>query len=50
MTRRTELEHRVAELKARTMARVANRLFTSKQTGIDGLIKRAVLKKQSPGR
>ncbi len=29
------------------MARVANRLFTSKQTGLDGHIKRLMLKQPS---
>ena len=29
------------------MARVANRLFTSKQTGLDGFIKRLMLKQPS---
>jgi len=40
MTQRSALRHRLLELKARVMARVANRLFTFKQTGLDGYIKR----------
>ena len=46
MTRRTELQHRVAEFKARTQARVANRLFSFKTTGLDGWIKRRILKER----
>ena len=40
MTQRSALRHRLLELKARVMARVANRLFTFKHTGLDGYIKR----------
>ena len=45
MTKRTAHQHRMMELKARVMAVVANRLFTFKQTGLDGLIKRNFLPK-----
>jgi len=45
MTKRTEHQHRMMELKARIMAVVANRLFTFKKTGLDGLIKRNFLPK-----
>jgi hypothetical protein len=45
MTKRTAHQHRMMELKARVMAVVANRLFTFKQTGLDGLIKRNLLPK-----
>ena len=45
MTKRTAHQHRMMELKARIMALVANRLFTFKQTGLDGLIKRNFLPK-----
>jgi hypothetical protein len=45
MTKRTAHQHRMMELKARIMAVVANRLFTFKQTGLDGLIKRSFLPK-----
>ena len=45
MTKRTAHQHRMMELKARIMAVVANRLFTFKQTGLDGLIQRSFLPK-----
>ena len=45
MTKRTAHQHRMMELKARIMAVVANRLFTFKQTGLDGLVKRSFLPK-----
>ena len=45
MTKRTAHQHRMMELKARVMAVVANRLFTFKQTGLDGLVKRSFLPK-----
>ena len=45
MTKRTAHQHRMMELKARIMAVVAKRLFTFKQTGLDGLIKRSFLPK-----
>ena len=45
MTKRTAHQHRMMELKERVMAVVANRLFTFKQTGLDGLIKRNFLPK-----
>ena len=45
MTKRTAHQHRMMELKARIMAVVANRLFTFKQTGLDGPIKRSFLPK-----
>ncbi|MEM7001202.1 MAG: hypothetical protein AAF529_10470 [Pseudomonadota bacterium] len=52
MTKRTAHQQRKLEFKARMMARVANRLFTFKQTGLDGLIKRQLLgppkRKQKP--
>jgi hypothetical protein len=40
MTRRSEWQHRKAELRARLMTGVANRLFSSKTTGLDGFLKR----------
>lgn len=43
MTKRTELTHRVAETKAKLMTNVANRAFTRKKTGLDGLAKRLVM-------
>lgn len=47
MTQRTEMQQRVLEFKASMMARVANRLFTFKQDGFDGFIKRKMLGTQS---
>ena len=44
MTKRTAHQQRMLELKAKLMAKVANRLFTFKQTGLDGFIKRKFLK------
>ena len=44
MTKRSELQHRVLELKESILSRVANKLFTFKQTGMDGFIKRRMLK------
>lgn len=43
MTQRTELQNRVLEFKSAMTARVANRLFSFKQTGIDGYLKRKML-------
>ncbi len=43
MTKRTEMQHRVLEVKARLMSWVAGKLFTFKQTGLDGFIKRKML-------
>ena len=43
MTQRTELQHRLAEYKAIAMNWVANRLFSSRQTGIDGFLKKRLL-------
>ena len=47
MTKRTEAQHRWLEVKARVMAVVANRLFSSRQTGLDGFLKRSMLKPQA---
>ena len=43
MTQRSEIQQRTLEFKARLMARVANRLFSLKQTGLDGFLKRRML-------
>jgi len=48
MTKRSELQQRIAETKARLMSNVANRVFSSKHTGIDGLAKRLILGKPKP--
>ena len=44
MTKRTEFQHRMLEWKAIAMSWVANKLFTFKQTGLDGYFKRSMLK------
>lgn len=43
MTKRTAHQHRMLELKSIVMSKVASRIFTFKQTGIDGFIKRKFL-------
>ena len=43
MTKRSAHQHRMLELRERVMAKVANRLFTFKQTGVDGFVKRKLL-------
>ena len=48
MTKRTAHQQRMLELKSILMAKVANRMFTFKQTGIDGLIKRKFLPAAKP--
>ena len=47
MTKRTELQHRTLEFKVKLMSWVASKLFTFKQTGLDGFIKRSMLKPKS---
>ena len=47
MTKRTEVKHRLLETKVRVMSGVANRLFSNKQTGLDGFLKRSMLKPQA---
>lgn len=44
MTKRSEAEHRFLELKAQVMAWVGNKLFSMKDTGLDGFVKRTMLK------
>ena len=43
MTKRTAHQHRMLELREKVMSKVAGRLFTFKQTGIDGFLKRKLL-------
>lgn len=43
MTTRSEVKHRLAEQKAIAMTWIANRLFSFKQTGLDGFLKRQML-------
>ena len=44
MTKRTELQHRILETKEVATSWVANKLFSLKQGGIDGFLKRKMLK------
>ena len=39
MTHRTELQHRIAECKMVAMNWLANRLFSFREKGIDGILK-----------
>lgn len=43
MTKRTAHQQRMLELKSKVMTKVANKLFSFKQTGIDGFVKRRFL-------
>ena len=43
MTQRTEMQHRVLEFKSAMMALVANKLFSFKQDGLDGYLKRKMI-------
>ena len=43
VTRRSELAHRWVELKMAIVSRLANRLFTFRHTGLDGVLKRRLL-------
>jgi len=45
MTKRSELQQRIVETKAILMTHVANRVFSSRESGIDGLAKRMILGK-----
>ena len=42
MTKRSEAAHRAAEAKAKLMNGVANRVFTHKTSGLDGIAKNVV--------
>ena len=44
MTQRSELQQRSLELKAKATTWVGNKLFSFKEDGLDGLIKRQMLK------
>ena len=50
MTKRTARQHRMLELKEKVMATVANKLFTFKQTGVDGFVKRRLMATPKEGR
>ena len=43
MTQRSELQHRMLELKSVVMVWVAGKVLTFRQTGLDGFIKRRLL-------
>lgn len=43
MTRRSELQHRLLELKSIFMVWMAGKVLTFRQTGLDGFIKRRLL-------
>ena len=43
MTRRSELRHRILETREIVMTWVAGKVFTFRQTGLDGWIKRRLL-------
>ena len=45
MTQRSEFAQRKAEAQARVMARVANRVLSTKDTGIDGMAKSLAAKR-----
>ena len=47
MTQRSELQHRIVETREVALTWVANRLFTFKQDGLDGFIKRRMLNQGS---
>lgn len=47
MTKRSALRQWMLETRATAMAVLAGRLFTFKQTGLDGFLKRAMLKPKS---
>ena len=44
------MEHRLLEVKAAAMSWVANRLFSTREQGIDGFLKRSFLKKPAAAR
>jgi len=44
VTKRTEFQQRTLEFKAVAMAWVANKLFSFKRTGLDGYLKKSMLK------
>ena len=43
MTQRSELKQRYLETKAQLFGLLASRLFTYRETGVDGLVKRMLL-------
>ena len=49
MTQRSEWKQRKLETKAKLMAWVANRLFSTRNHGVDGAVKRALLPQKKQG-
>ena len=45
MTKRSEFAHRKAEAQQKLMATMANKAFTTKQTGLDGVAKSMIAKR-----
>ena len=45
MTKRSELAHRRAEARQKLMAAMANRAFTTKQSGLDGVTKTKIARR-----
>ena len=43
MTQRSELKQRYLEIKAQLLGWLASKLFTYRETGVDGLLKRILL-------
>lgn len=50
MTQRSEWQQRKLELKSTLQAWVAGKLFTHRQTGLDGWIKKRVLRTEDEGK
>ncbi|MEM6710365.1 MAG: hypothetical protein AAF648_16425 [Pseudomonadota bacterium] len=48
MTQRSAFQQHLAELKAKLMTRLANRLFTTRTDGLDGYLKRRFLNPPAP--
>ena len=46
MTQRSELKQRYLETEAQLLGWLASKLFTYRQTGVDGLVKRILLPNQ----
>ena len=49
MTRRSELKQRYLEIKAQLFGWLASKLFTYRETGVDGLVKRILVPNKRKG-
>ena len=49
MTRRSELKQRYLETKAQLFGWLASKLFTYRETGVDGLVKRILVPNKRKG-